>query len=62
MDGITPCICQIHATDKRRNLEKNLEKPESVLYRSRRNGRGNRLFTVVHEWLERVLMQEKRLT
>ena len=56
MDGTTPCICPIHATDKLRNVEKNLEKPESVLYHCRRNGRGNRLFTVVHEWLEWVLI------
>lgn len=46
VDGRTPCICPIHATDKSRNLEKDLEKPESVLYRCGRGGRRNRLFTV----------------
>ena len=60
MDGRTPSICPIYATDKPRSVGKNLEKSESVLYYCRRNGRGNRLFTVVYEWLERVLMQEKR--
>ena len=60
LDGRTPRICPIYATDKLRNMGKNLEKSESVLYCCRRNGRGNRLFTVVYEWLERVLMQEKR--
>lgn len=60
VDGRTPRICPIYATDKLRNMGKNLEKSESVLYCCRRNGRRNRLFTVVYEWLERVLMQEKR--
>ena len=56
LDGRTPRICPIYATDKLRNMGKNLEKSESVLYCCRRNGRGNRLFTVVYEWLERVLI------
>ena len=56
LDGRTPRIYPIYATDKLRNMGKNLEKSESVLYCCRRNGRGNRLFTVVYEWLERVLI------
>ena len=56
VDVRTPSICPIYATDKPRSVGKNLEKSESVLYYCRRNGRGNRLFTVVYEWLERVLI------